>query len=80
MVSGSNLKGLVIKTIDNPGWVVRADGENDKIIMDKVTERNDGGWLTVNATATEFIAYCGADHLNEVWIEILHWLDAKDNR
>ena len=64
-------KGIVIDTLDNPGWRVSIDfptisARSDEIVVD---DRNASGWILCRVEGNSFRGFCAPQSLEPVLTE-----------
>ena len=61
--------GVLIRTIDNPGWQLQIDMEGTELLElafePKTLERSEENWLHCWVADHKFQAACGAENLDE---------------
>ncbi len=62
--------GVEIKTLDNPGWILRidiSDTELEGVIMQRsIIERSETDWIQYEVTGDKFVSCGGALNLAEM--------------
>lgn len=71
--------GIVIETLDNPGWSVRIDLNDtplaDQAFLSERVDRGDHDWLFCEVREGQFRAACGPANLLEVLRRYRLWAD-----
>lgn len=65
--------GFDISNIDNPGWAVSINGEQNKKPI-KVDIDNGDSWIVINANENEFKGYGGPGNLSAILEYAQEWL------
>lgn len=72
--------GIVIKTLDNPGWSLTIDLEEtdlkDKRFDEVVIERGENDWVFCKVESKQFKGACGPNNLSEILTLFCIWATA----
>lgn len=66
--------GVEIRTIDNPGWVIKLTGENSKQSITSEIERSDDDWIHIHSTDNAFTGHGGPTNFDELLVHAVSWL------
>lgn len=73
--------GVIIETLDNPGWSLRIDlmdtSLHGRAFKDVVVERTDSDWIHARIQGAVFEAHGGPANLEELVLLFLDWADEK---
>lgn len=69
--------GFTLKTIDNPGWWLEINGENNKNIIEIKIDEDNEDWLFINANNDKFQASCSNNNLKAMLEYAIDWLNIK---
>ena len=74
--------GIMIETIDNPGWIVKIDLQGTGLIAKKFDELkvnydHDSDWIICKKDEKHFEAACGPTKLSEVLSHFLQWAHSE---
>lgn len=72
--------GIVIKSLDNPGWSISIDVSDtdleDKIFEKVCIERSEKNWLLCKVENGSFQAHCGTFNLMDVFETFKNWAES----
>ncbi|MCL2490649.1 MAG: immunity 53 family protein [Propionibacteriaceae bacterium] len=71
---GEDERGLLIDTLDNPGWRVQITGESGRRPIALKRDGGDNDWIFVTATDRKFEAWGDTHCLNEIMLHAVAWL------
>ncbi|SET06073.1 Immunity protein 53 [Myxococcus fulvus] len=73
--------GVTIDTLDNPGWSVKIDLKDTKLLgvafEEKTVDRSEKDWLACRVREATFEGYGGVFNLREILEVFLGWANAS---
>lgn len=69
--------GIKLETLDNPGWILKIDGEVNRVPLNFKVDNSDDDWISITATQDNFMGAGGIHNLNQILEMALQWLEIK---
>ena len=75
--------GVIIETIDNPGWQLMVDLENTNLkeaeFKSLTIERSASNWITCRVIDSKFEGFCGSQNLTEMLEVFVNWSETFEH-